>query len=118
MRTEDLVSRAPRAAEEPTRRGMSSTRPGHNKVPLGRTNRTAISLERLHLRIERSLTMKHLALLLLIGSLFGLTAGGALANSAPVVIPFETQFDAVNPCTGELTTLSLSGELRIHQFYN
>jgi hypothetical protein len=62
--------------------------------------------------------MKHLALLLLIGSLFALTTGGALANSAPLVIPFENQFDAVNPCTGEVTTLSLSGELRIHQFYN
>jgi hypothetical protein len=62
--------------------------------------------------------MKRLTLLLLIGSLFGLAAGGALANSAPLVIPFEDQFDAVNPCTGELTTLSLSGELRIHEFYN
>ncbi len=62
--------------------------------------------------------MKHLALLLLIGSLLGLTAGAALADGPPLVIPFENQFDAVNPCTGEVTTISLSGELRIHQFYN
>jgi hypothetical protein len=62
--------------------------------------------------------MKHLALLLLICSLSALTAGAALANSAPLVIPFQNEFDAVNPCTGEVTTLSLSGELRIHQFYN
>ena len=62
--------------------------------------------------------MKQLALLLLIGSLFALTTGGALANGAPLVIPFESQFDAFNPCTGEVTTLSLSRELRTHQFHN
>jgi hypothetical protein len=64
------------------------------------------------------LTIKHLALLLLIGSLFGLTAGAALADGPPLVIPVEYQVDVVNPCTGELTTLSGSGEMRVHQFYN
>ena len=62
--------------------------------------------------------MKHLALLLLIGSLLGLTTGSAWADAPPLVSPVEAQFDVVNPCTGELTTISLSGEVRVHQFYN
>jgi hypothetical protein len=62
--------------------------------------------------------MKRLALLLLIGSLFALTTGAALANAPPEVFPYEAQFDRINPCTGAPTTLTLSGEVRVHQFYN
>jgi hypothetical protein len=62
--------------------------------------------------------MKRLALLLMISSLFGLTAGTALADAPPQVFPYEAQFDRINPCTGEPTTLLLSGEVRVHEFYN
>jgi hypothetical protein len=62
--------------------------------------------------------MRRLAIALLIGSLFALIAGPAWAKGAPLVIPIEDQFEEINPCTGELTTVSLSGDLRIHEFYN
>jgi hypothetical protein len=62
--------------------------------------------------------MKWLAIPTLIGSLFGITAGTVLADAAPLVSPVAFQVDVVNPCTGELTTLSGSGEVRVHEFYN
>ena len=47
-----------------------------------------------------------------------LGAGAARADAPPLVIPVDTQFQDVNPCTGELDTVTLTGSLRLHQFYN
>ncbi|MGH2738551.1 MAG: hypothetical protein ACRDHH_07020 [Actinomycetota bacterium] len=62
--------------------------------------------------------MRRLVLVPMIGLLLGITGSQALAKAPPVVIPFQDQFDAVNPCTGQLTTVLVTGTLRIHQFYN
>jgi hypothetical protein len=47
-----------------------------------------------------------------------LGAGAARADGPPLVIPVAVQFQDVNPCTGELDTVSITGSVRIHQFYN
>lgn len=47
-----------------------------------------------------------------------LGVGTARADGPPVVIPVAVQFQDVNPCTGELDTVSLTGVLRVHEFYN
>jgi hypothetical protein len=47
-----------------------------------------------------------------------LGVGAARADGPPLVIPVDTQFPTENPCTGEIVTVSLTGELRLHQFYN
>lgn len=47
-----------------------------------------------------------------------LGVGAARAVAAPVVIPVAVQFQDINPCTGELDTISLTGIVRVHEFYN
>jgi hypothetical protein len=47
-----------------------------------------------------------------------LGVGAARADGPPIVIPVAVQIQAVNPCTGELDTVSLTGVLRVHEFYN
>ena len=47
-----------------------------------------------------------------------LNVGVAQADGPPVVIPVDAQIQDVNPCTGELDTVTLTGSLRVHEFYN
>lgn len=42
----------------------------------------------------------------------------ARADAPPIVIPVDVQFQDANPCTGEMDTVSLTGILRAHEFYN
>lgn len=47
-----------------------------------------------------------------------LGTGAARAYGPPIVMPVAVQFQDVNPCTGELDTVSLTGTVRVHEFYN
>jgi hypothetical protein len=42
----------------------------------------------------------------------------ARADGPPIVTPVATQIQDINPCTGELDTFSLTGIVRVHEFYN
>lgn len=44
--------------------------------------------------------------------------GAARADGPPVVMPVAVQIQDVNPCTGQLDTASLTGIVRVHEFYN
>jgi hypothetical protein len=47
-----------------------------------------------------------------------LGVAAARADGPPIVIPVAVQFQDFNPCTGELDTVSLTGIVRVHEFYN
>ena len=47
-----------------------------------------------------------------------LNVGMARADGPPVVMPVNAQIQDFNPCTGEQDTISLTGSVRVHEFYN
>jgi hypothetical protein len=62
--------------------------------------------------------MRRIAIVPLIGLLVGMMGGVAQADGPPEVFPVDVQFQEVNPCTGEGVTVSLTGEVRVHEFFN
>lgn len=62
--------------------------------------------------------MRRSVIACLMGLSLLLMGGVARADAPPQVVPVDVQIPSVNPCTGEEHTIFLTGELRIHQFYN
>lgn len=62
--------------------------------------------------------MRRFAIVPLIGLLVGLMGSVAWGKGPTEVFPVDSQFPSVNPCTGEEVIVSLTGEVRVHEFFN
>jgi len=62
--------------------------------------------------------MRRIAIVPIVGLLVWVLGGVAWADGPPEVLPVDVQFPIVNPCTGEEVTVSLTGEVRIHNMFN
>lgn len=62
--------------------------------------------------------MRRIGFVLAAALALALAAGPASASGPPVIIPIDDSLEDVNPCSGQVVTVLVTGTLQLHEFYN